>query len=314
MKKTAKKKRAAAPPREWRDTLHEGDCLAGLKAVPDKSADLVFADPPFNIGRNYPGHDDKLPLPAYLEWSARWLDECVRILKPTGSLWICSSEEHVAYLAILAGGEFSLAGGGQSGFIGRQRVRLHQRHHPIWYYTFGVNCPRKLTRSHTHMLHFVKSRKQHKFNVAAVRVPSARQLVYNDKRADPKGRLPDDTWILRPQDPRAGFGPRDDVMHEPRVCGTFKQKRNTDNQMPEQLVGRVVRLLTDPGDVVVDPFAGSGTTLAVAKKLGRRYYGCEVDPGYATQIMVRLSACRPGDMLDGAGATAAARKQRRKSD
>src|SRR5690606_38957268 len=95
------------------------------------------------------------------------------------------------------------------------------------YYTFGVNCKYGFSRSHTHLFHFVKDPKKFTFNAAdpEIRVPSARQLVYGDRRANPKGRLPDNTWILRPQDMPDGFQQDGDTWYFPRVAGTFKERQ-----------------------------------------------------------------------------------------
>src|SRR5262249_2971216 len=124
--------------------------------------------------------------------------------------------------------------------------------------------------------------------------------IYNDKRANPRGRLPDDTWVLRPQDLPDGFVSDEDTWSFSRVCGTFKEREGWHGcQMPEQLLGRIVRACSSPGDLVFDPFGGSGTTLAVAKKLKRHYLGCELSPEYAARIEKRLAAIRPGDPLEG---------------
>jgi DNA modification methylase len=157
------------------------------------------------------------------------------------------------------------------------------------------------SRSHAHLFHFVKDPAKFTFNVDAIRVPSARELVYGDRRADARGRLPDDTWILRPQDLPAGFSADDDTWYFPRVCGTFKERSGWHGcQMPEQLLGRIIRACSDPGEVVLDPFGGSGTTLAVAKKLGRSFIGLELSTAYATRIDERLAGIAVGDPLDGA--------------
>lgn len=284
------------------DQLHEGDCLDLFPQVPDQSVDLVALDPPYNIGRDYPDYDDAMADDDYLRWSAKWLDQAVRVLRPTGSLFVCASEEFVSELKLVAEGRHGLVTLDGKKVIRRKGKPLWPRHHLIWHYTFGICSPKKLGRSHTHILHFVKSRKKHKWNEGAVRVPSARQLVYKDRRADPRGKLPDDTWILRPQEPLAGLKPDHDAWHFSRVAGTFKERRGTDNQMPEQLLGRIIRLCTDRGDTVLDCFAGSGTTLAVAKKLGRHWIGMEKSAGYAVQIRLRLDSCKDGDVLDGKGA------------
>jgi site-specific DNA-methyltransferase (adenine-specific) len=144
-------------------------------------------------------------------------------------------------------------------------------------------------------------------------------LVYFDARANPEGRLPDDTWILRPQDVPEGFAPEENTWYFPRVCGTFKERAGWHGcQMPEQLLGRIVKACSNPGEAVLDPFGGSGTTLIVAKKLQRRFLGFELSPDYAAAIRARLEAARPGQPLNGspeptAGGKGRARSQNRSS-
>jgi site-specific DNA-methyltransferase (adenine-specific) len=267
------------------DELLEGDCLANLAALPAGSVHLAFADPPFNIGYDYDTYDDRRSADDYLAWSRRWMAEVVRVLRPDGTFWLAIGDEYAAELKVTATRELGLT----------------CRSWVVWYYTFGVNCRQKFSRSHAHLFHFVRDPAAFTFNTDAIRVPSARELVYGDRRADPAGRLPDDTWILRPQDLPEGFAADGDTWYFPRVCGTFKERSGWHGcQMPEQLLGRIVRASSMPGDLVLDPFAGSGTTLAVARKLGRRYLGCELSPQYAARIRERLAAANPGDALDGA--------------
>ena len=105
--------------------------------------------------------------------------------------------------------------------------------------------------------------------------------MYADSRANPAGRLPDDTWVLRPQDLADCFTAGEDTWYFPRVAGTFKERAGFHGcQMPEQLLGRIIRFCSNPGDLVVDPFSGSATTLAVAKKLGRNYLGFDLSEEY----------------------------------
>jgi site-specific DNA-methyltransferase (adenine-specific) len=112
--------------------------------------------------------------------------------------------------------------------------------------------------------------------------------------------MPDDTWILRPQDLVDGFNPDEDVWYFPRVAGTFKERAGFHGcQMPEQLLGRIIRACSKPRDVVVDPFSGSATTLAVAKKLDRQYCGFELSKEYARLGTKRLANICVGDRLDG---------------
>ncbi len=261
-----------------------GDCVEQLRSVADGTVDLAFADPPFNIGYKYDIYDDKREADAYLDWTRTWTREVARVLKPDGSFWLAIGDEFAAELKMIV----------------HRELGLSPRSWVIWYYTFGVNCKYKFSRSHAHLLYFVKDPTTFTFNLDAVRVPSARQLIYADLRANPKGRLPDDTWILRPQDVPEGFAAEGDTWYVPRVCGTFKERAGWHGcQMPEQLLGRIVRACSNPGDLVLDPFAGSGTTLTVAKKLERRYLGFEISPDYADRARVRLEAAQPGQPLEG---------------
>ena len=222
----------------------------------------------------------------YLEWTRKWGKEVKRVLSPTGTFWLAIGDEYAAELKLIFQKEL--------GFTCRSWV--------IWYYTFGVNCTKKFSRSHVHLFHFVKDAKRFTFNAKdrAVRVPSARQLVYADSRGNPDGRLPDDTWILRPQDLPQGFQPDEDTWFFSRVCGTFKERAGWHGcQMPEQLLGRIIRVSSNAGETVLDPFAGSGTSLVVAKKLGRQWIGFELSPNYTAQAQARLNEVTAGDLLDG---------------
>ena len=274
----------ATSPEVSADRLIEGDCLEGLASLPDGCAHLAFADPPFNIGYDYDTYDDRRTADDYLAWSKRWMAEVVRVLRPDGTFWLAIGDEYAAELKVMATRELGLT----------------CRSWVVWYYTFGVNCRQKFSRSHAHLFHFVRDPGAFTFNVDSIRVPSARELVYGDRRAAPAGRLPDDTWILRPQDLPEGFAADDDTWYFPRVCGTFKERSGWHGcQMPEQLLGRIIRASSNPGDLVIDPFGGSGTTLAVARKLGRAWVGCELSPQYAARIRERVAAALPGDPLDG---------------
>jgi site-specific DNA-methyltransferase (adenine-specific) len=266
-----------------KNTLHHGDCVTGMAQLDAGSVDLVFADPPFNIGYDYDAYHDRRPAEDYLAWSERWGAQVVRVLKPTGTFWLAIGDDYAAELKIMF-----------------QNLGLSCRSWVIWYYTFGVNCKKKFSRSHTHLFHFVKDAEDFTFNDEPIRVPSARQLVYADDRADPKGRLPDDTWILRPQDLPDGFQPDEDTWYIPRVCGTFKERAGFHGcQMPERLLGRIIEVSSNPGELVLDPFAGSGSTLIVAKKLGRDYLGYEFSENYYQQVSIRLAAVQMGQALDG---------------
>ncbi len=269
--------------------IHQGDCLQLMQKVDAGSVDLVFADPPFNIGYEYDQYDDRQDDEKYIAWCQKWIAEVHRVLKPSGTFWLAIGDEYAAELKVAA----------------QRKIGFTTRSWVIWYYTFGVNCKYKFSRSHAHLFHFVKDEKEFTFNSddPEIRVPSARALVYGDKRANPKGRLPDDTWILRPQDfqsDKYGFTPEQDTWFFSRVAGTFKERQGFHGcQMPEQLLGRIIRASSNEGDLVLDPFSGSGTTMAVAKKLGRDFLGCELSEDYVKYASDRLKSIKVGDPLDG---------------
>lgn len=265
--------------------IYQDDCIVGMRSRPAGTVDLAFADPPYNIGYDYDGeYNDNMEPQEYRDWSTIWMGEVHEILKPEGTFWLAIGDEWAADLQIVA-----------------RELGFHLRSHVIWYYTFGMYSPRKYTRSHAHLLYFTKHRERFTFNDMSTRVPSARALVYNDSRANPDGRLPDDTWIIRPQELDEGAFPEfSDTWHIPRVAGTFNQRVDgAPNQMPEQLLGRIIRACSNEGDLVLDPFAGSGTTLAVAKKLGRRYLGYENSARFHAGASRRIQAANAGDALDG---------------
>ena len=224
------------------DRLYAGDCLQLFPRVASGSIDLVFADPPFNIGYDYDIYDDRREAEAYLDWTRSWGREVVRALKPDGTFWLAIGDEFAAEMKVLF----------------HRELGLSLRNWVIWYYTFGVHCTRKFSRSHAHLFYFVKDPKRFTFNDQSIRVPSARQLVYFDSRANPEGRLPDDTWILRPQDVDGGFAPESDTWYFPRVCGTFKERAGWHGcQMPEQLLGRIIRACSNPGALSSTPSAAA---------------------------------------------------------
>lgn len=235
--------------------VHQGDCVKLLGQCEAPFAELVFADPPFNIGYEYDEYEDTVEHEHYVAWTESWIRACTRVLKPHGSFYIAIGDEYAAEVRYIA-----------------RDAGLHLRNWIIWHYTFGQNMKRKFSRSHAHIFYLVKDAKNFTFNDRQIRVPSARHTEYSDKRADPWGRVPDDTW--------AEF---------PRVCGTFKERAGWHGcQMPESLLMRIVRASSNEGDLVLDPFAGSGTTLVAAAKLGRRFIGIDLSTEYVAQARKRL--------------------------
>jgi site-specific DNA-methyltransferase (adenine-specific) len=241
-------------------TIMEGDVLKILPQWPEGCVDLIFADPPFNIGYQYDKYRDDLAPQDYINWTKRWLDACLRVLRPTGTMWIAIGDEYAAEVRVM------------------MRKRATLRNWVVWRYTFGQSCKDKFSRSHAHLFYFVKDAKHFTFNADAVRVPSDRQLKYNDARANPKGKLPDDVWTFS------------------RVCGTFKERVGWHPcQMPVRLLERIITACSRPDDVVLDPFAGSGTTLVAAERLGRRWVGVELSKQYTTRATERIAGARHPD-------------------
>lgn len=231
------------------------DCIKLLGEIDKPFADLIFADPPFNIGYKYDKYKDKLGKDKYVSWTRDWMQACYDVLKPTGSFYIAIGDEYAANVKIIA-----------------DQLGLFMRNWIIWHYTFGQHTKRKFARSHTHILYFTKDKENFTFNDDAVRVPSQRQLTYNDKRAHSKGKIPGDVWT-----------------EFPRVCGTFRERQAWHPcQMPETLLQRIIAVSSDPGNCVLDPFIGSGTTAAAAYLLGRNYCGTDISKQYVENSRRRL--------------------------
>ncbi|MHC5059764.1 MAG: DNA-methyltransferase [Planctomycetota bacterium] len=238
------------------DKIVHGDCIEILSKARKPFADLIFADPPFNIGYQYDHYQDKLKKDKYIAWSKDWMSACKKVLKPHGSFYIAIGDDYAANIKLIG-----------------EELGLTLRNWIIWHYTFGQQTKKKFARAHTHLFYFVADGGNFTFNDYAVRVPSDRQLIYNDKRANLKGKMPDDVW-----------------NQYSRVCGTFRERAGWHPcQMPENLLARIVAVSSDVGDVVLDPFSGSGTTAAVACKLGRKYAGIDISQNYVTNTRKRLA-------------------------
>jgi site-specific DNA-methyltransferase (adenine-specific) len=254
----------------------QGDCIKVLNDGPEGWVDLVFADPPFNIGYLYSGYNDERKTEDYLKFSEDWMRAVHRALKPSGSFYLAIGDEYAADLCYLA----------------RRQIGFHMRNWIIWHYTFGQQMKQKFAKSHTHILYFTKDAdpKNFTFNADAVRVASARQTTYADARANPKGKVPDDTWYLRPQEtPEEFFAPDSDTWNVSRVCGTFKEREGWHGcQMPIAVLDRIVKASSNPGDIVLDPFNGSGTTAVSAALLDRKYVGIDQSKEYVEFARKRL--------------------------
>jgi site-specific DNA-methyltransferase (adenine-specific) len=236
------------------------DCPTGIKNVLPGSVRLVFADPPYNIGINYGSgaKADKLPPTEYHEWCRKWIHALLGCLSSDGSFWLLINDENAAELKIIAEKE---------GFFLRQWL--------IWYETFGVNRANGFNRTHRQLFWFVKDPKKFFFDEDAVRRPSDRQAKYNDKRADPEGKTWDDVWGINPP--------------IPRLTGTCKERiEDFPTQLPLALLRPIVACASEPGDLVLDPFCGSGTTGEAAIESGRKFAGIEKNKKFVEAAHSRL--------------------------
>ncbi len=233
-----------------------GDCIKVLNKFQEPFADLIFADPPFNIGYKYDKYHDKIKSKNYITWTQDWMTACKRVLKPAGSFYIAIGDDYAANVKIIA-----------------DELGLVMRNWIIWHYTFGQQTKTKFARSHTHIFYFVNDEKNFTFNAHAIRVPSDRQLIYNDKRANSVGKMPNDVW-----------------KQYSRVCGTFKERQGWHPcQMPAMLLKTIVAASSNSGDCVLDPFMGSGTTAVASCELDRNYVGVEMSESYVEKVTERLA-------------------------
>ncbi len=250
-------------------TLSVGDCVAWLEGLEPSSVDLIFADPPFNISKAEWDEFDSQE--QYVEWSMSWLRPAARALKPSGSLYVCGFSEILADLKHPASRLFS-------------KCRWL-----VWHYRNKANLGNDWGRSHESILHFRKSA-QFKLNVDAVRIPYGNHtLKYpSHPQADSSqygAGKPRADWTPHP----LGAKPRD-VIEIPTTCNGMGEKTPHPTQKPEELLRRLVLAASDAGDVVIDPFSGSGTTVVVAEQLGRRWMGCDINSEYHQWAVGRLES------------------------
>ena len=240
--------------------LFAADCMAVLPHIADHVIDTVFADPPFNLGKEYGSSTDDLqPDAAYLDWCRRWLAECVRILKPGGALFVYNLPKW----NILLGAYLTTVGMDFRHWIAVEMSaclpiagRLHPSHYSLLYYSKGK--PNTFRRIRT--------------PVQTCRHCNGEVKDYGGHRGalNPNGITLKDVWTDIPP-----------VRH-----WKFKSKNRKANALSTKLLDRVVEMSTVEGDLVLDPFGGSGTTFRVCKGKRRHWIGMEID--FAPEIIERL--------------------------
>jgi site-specific DNA-methyltransferase (adenine-specific) len=251
--------------------LYQGDCLEWLKSLHSATVDLVFADPPYNIKKAE--WDNFESQKMYIDWSLQWIQQVSRVLKSTGSLYICGFSEILADLKHPASRYF-------------KKCRWL-----IWHYKNKANLGNNWGRSHESIIHFRKSEAA-SLNIDAIRIPyGAHTLKYPDHPQAETSNFgngkPRVNWIPHP----AGAKPKD-VLDIPTTCNGMGEKTDHPTQKPEELVRKFVLASSKRGDLVLDPFSGSGTTLVVAEQLGRGWLGCDTSDEYNRWAIIRIENAR----------------------
>jgi len=242
--------------------VHHCDCLGGLAGLRPGTVRLAFADPPYNLGVDYgEGSDaDRRSSEDYLGWCQEWMRAVARALSEDGSFWVLIADEYADHFGLML-----------------REAGLHRRQWLIWYEAFGINCQRAFNRCSRHLFWMVKHPDRFVFHESAVLRLSDRQVKYDDRRAQPGGKLWDSVWGVNPPIPRLVDNARERLPGFP-------------TQLPLALLSAIVGCASDPGDLVLDPFNGSGTTGEAALRLGRRYLGFERNGSYAHQSRLRLQS------------------------
>ena len=233
-----------------------GDSIEWLRSLETASVDLVFADPPYNIKKAE--WDTFESQQEYVAWSVRWIEQAARVLKPEGTLYVCGFSEILADLRLPASRFFK----------GCRWI--------VWHYKNKANLGDDWGRSHESILHFRKSR-EFTFNVDDVRIPYGEHTLkypaHPQAETSQYGKAANKDRIWHPH-PR-GAKPKD-VLEIPTTCNGMHEKTPHPTQKPEELLRKIVLASSSSGDVVIDPFLGSGTTAVVAEQLKRQWKGCDL--------------------------------------
>lgn len=252
---------------KYTNQIIQGDCLELFKDIPDNSVDMTFADPPFNLKKKYTSYNDSLKFQEYLNWCEKWISEMVRVTKPTGSIFLHNIPKWLTYYAT---------------FLNKYAYFKH------WISWDAPTAPmgKSLQPAHYGILFYGKEQKGTKIH----------ELRYPHKRDRKHGYLLKDYGGKK--DKLNPFGPLvSDVWTDIHRIKHNKKRDPHPCQLPIHLLDRLILLATDEGDVVLDPFSGTGTTAISAKRLGRKYIGFELDNEYIEISKKKLEAVEPNYKL-----------------
>jgi len=227
-----------------------GDAIDELAKFEPNSVDLIIADPPYNLGKDYGNNHDLKGFDEYLNFTNKWLSEAKRVLKIDGTIYVFMGVRFISYLYNIL----------------EREQNLYFNSWICWHYTQGLGKTKGFSPRHDDILMFTKSKKFN-FYLDNIRIPQK----YCRSRNNMRGANPGDVWLFS-------------HVH---YCNENRQKHPT--QKPEGLIERMILASTSEGDYVVDPFSGSGTTLRVCQQLNRRCLGIELNPEYVENTKKRLS-------------------------
>ena len=244
------------------------DCIDVMDSLPERSAQLVFADPPFNLNKNYNSYKDNIPFDEYFEWTRKWIESSLRILRDDGSLLIYNIPRLLIHTTSIL------------------NELAHFRHWIAWNST-GKPLGKTLQPAHYGILFYTKTKQSKFFDVRAphktCRKCKSFLKDYGGKEhlRHPFGYQISDVW---------------DDIH--RIRHASKRIESHPCQLPVHLIERAILMSTDPGDLVFDPFCGGGSGAVAAKQLGRDFIGAEIDPHYRDVSQAKLNDAKP-TTLDG---------------
>ena len=242
-------------------TIICGDAVSELKKLPDRSFRLIVTDPPYNLNKDYGNNQDRLEFEEYLEFSRQWLREAKRVLTDDGTIYVFMGMRYISYVYNIL----------------EQELGMTFNSWITWYYTQGIGKTKGFSPRHDDILMFTKDPKQFVFHLDEVRVPQKYYRSINNMR----GANPGNVW---------------EFSHV-HYCN--KNRKSHPTQKPEGLFERMILASSEPGDAVLDPFVGSGTSLRVCQQTGRKGVGIDVNPEYIEMTRERLADVFTGfDSID----------------